>query len=108
MTTSLAHFDCNLALAPNFVENLALDQFGAEPSARGVAKWSAFVAIRSFSAPISTAFERFFNRIKQCQRVAPRYDTLAANFLAFVQCVNMAVATTKRVRPLEKTLQADF
>ena len=29
--------------------------------------------------------ERFFNRIKQCCRVATRYDKLAANYLAFVQ-----------------------
>lgn len=29
--------------------------------------------------------ERFFNRIKQCRRVATRYDKLTANYLAFVQ-----------------------
>jgi len=29
--------------------------------------------------------ERFFNRIKQCRRVATRYDGLAANYLAFIQ-----------------------
>ncbi len=29
--------------------------------------------------------ERFFNKIKQCRRVATRYDKLAANYLAFVQ-----------------------
>jgi len=29
--------------------------------------------------------ERFFDRIKQCRRVATRYDRLAANDLAFVQ-----------------------
>ena len=28
--------------------------------------------------------ERFFNKIKQCRRVATRYDRLAANYLAFV------------------------
>jgi transposase len=27
--------------------------------------------------------ERFFNKIKQCRRVATRYDKLAANYLAF-------------------------
>lgn len=27
--------------------------------------------------------ERFFNRIKQCRRIATRYDKLAENFLAF-------------------------
>ena len=27
--------------------------------------------------------ERFFNNIKQCRRIATRYDKLAANYLAF-------------------------
>ena len=29
--------------------------------------------------------ERFFSEIKQCRRVATRYDKLAANYLAFVE-----------------------
>jgi len=29
--------------------------------------------------------ERFFNRIKQCRRIATRYDKLAANYLAFIK-----------------------
>ena len=33
--------------------------------------------------------ERFFNRIKQCRRVATRYDRLAANHLAFVQLASI-------------------
>src|SRR5229473_988643 len=33
--------------------------------------------------------ERFFNRIKQCRRVATRYDKLAANCLAFVQLASL-------------------
>jgi transposase len=33
--------------------------------------------------------ERFFNRIKQCGRVATRYDRLAANYLAFVQLASI-------------------
>ncbi|GLR85104.1 hypothetical protein GCM10007857_18140 [Bradyrhizobium iriomotense] len=32
---------------------------------------------------------RFFNRIKQCRRVATRYDKLAANHLAFVQLASI-------------------
>jgi transposase len=27
----------------------------------------------------------YFNKIKQCRRVATRYDKLAANYLAFIQ-----------------------
>jgi len=33
--------------------------------------------------------ERFFNRIKQCRRVATRHDKLAANYLAFVQLASI-------------------
>jgi transposase len=29
--------------------------------------------------------ERFYNKIKQCRRIATRYDKLAANYLAFVK-----------------------
>jgi len=31
----------------------------------------------------------FFNQIKQCRRVATRYDKLAANYLAFVQLASI-------------------
>ena len=33
--------------------------------------------------------ERFFNKVKQCRRVATRYDKLAANDLAFVQLASI-------------------
>ncbi len=33
--------------------------------------------------------ERFFNKIKQCRRVAIRYDKLAANYLAFIQLASI-------------------
>jgi transposase len=33
--------------------------------------------------------ERFFNKIKQCRRVATRYDKLAANYLTFVQLASI-------------------
>ena len=33
--------------------------------------------------------ERFFNKIKQCRRVATRYDKLAANYLAFVKLASI-------------------
>jgi transposase len=33
--------------------------------------------------------ERFFNRIKQCRRVATRHDKLAANYLTFVQLASI-------------------
>jgi transposase len=33
--------------------------------------------------------EWFFNKIKQCRRVATRYDKLAANYLAFIQLASI-------------------
>ena len=35
--------------------------------------------------------ERFFNKIKQCRRVATRYDKLSANYFAFVKlaCIRL-------------------
>jgi transposase len=35
--------------------------------------------------------ERFFNKIKQCRRVATRYDKLAANYLAFIKLAAIRV-----------------
>ena len=33
--------------------------------------------------------ERFFNKIKQCRRIATRYDKLAADYLAFVKLASI-------------------
>jgi transposase len=33
--------------------------------------------------------ERFFNKIKQCRRVATRYDRLAANYFAFIKLASI-------------------
>ena len=35
--------------------------------------------------------ERFFNKIKQCRRVATRYDKLAANYLAFIKLASICI-----------------
>jgi transposase len=35
--------------------------------------------------------ERFFNKIKQCRRVATRYDQLAANYLAFIKLASTSI-----------------
>ena len=43
--------------------------------------------------------ERFFNKIKQCRRVATRYDKLAANYLAFVKLASIRIL----LRPTEST-----
>jgi transposase len=35
--------------------------------------------------------ERFFNKIKQCRRVATRYDRLAANYLASIKLASIRI-----------------
>ena len=35
--------------------------------------------------------ERFFNKIKQCRRVATRYDKLADNYLAFIKLPSIRI-----------------
>ncbi len=35
--------------------------------------------------------ERFFNKIKQCRRIATRYDKLAANYLAFIKLESIRI-----------------
>ena len=35
--------------------------------------------------------ERFFNKIKQCRRIATQYDRLAANYLAFIKLASIRV-----------------
>ena len=35
--------------------------------------------------------ERFFNKIKQCRRVATRYDKVAANYPAFVKLASIRI-----------------
>ena len=35
--------------------------------------------------------ERSFNKIKQCRRVATRYDKLAANYLAFIKLASIRI-----------------
>ena len=35
--------------------------------------------------------ERFFNKIKQCRRVATRYDKLSANDLAFIKLASIRI-----------------
>jgi len=66
-------------------------------STAGSAYSTPSLTIVSLSAPAYSPYlyrarnqvERFFNRIKQCRRVATRYDRLAANYLAFVQLASI-------------------
>ena len=49
---------------------------------------SRSASARTFIA-LETLVERFFNKIKQCRRVATRYDKLAANYLAFIKLASI-------------------
>ena len=51
--------------------------------------------------------ERFFNKIKQCRRVATRYDKLAANYLAFVQLASIRLCGCALMSPRPKRLKGD-
>lgn len=35
--------------------------------------------------------ERFFNKLKQCRRIAARYDRLAADYLAFIKLASIRI-----------------
>jgi transposase len=41
--------------------------------------------------PARNLIERFFNKIKQCRRVATRYDKLSAHYLAFVKLASIRI-----------------
>jgi transposase len=38
---------------------------------------------------VRSLVERFFNKIRQCRRMATSYDKLASNYLAFIQVASM-------------------
>ena len=57
--------------------------------------------------------ERFFNRIKQCRRVATRYDRLAGNYLAFVQLASIrlwlaVLYESAPLSPVSMTIESDI
>jgi transposase len=45
--------------------------------------------LQSLSLPTAQLVERFFNKIKQCRRIATRYDKLATNYLAFIKLASI-------------------
>ena len=40
---------------------------------------------------VRNLMEWFFNKIKQCRRIATRYDKLAANYLAFIKLASIGL-----------------
>jgi transposase len=50
---------------------------------------SALVCFSPYLYRARNQVERFFNRIKQCRRVAARYNKLTANYLAFIHLASI-------------------
>jgi hypothetical protein len=73
-----------------------LDQ-GACPPARSMGEHSPETKsqkpdlLQPVSISRSQPDRTFFNKIKQCRRVATRYDKLAANYLAFVKVASIRI-----------------
>jgi transposase len=68
--------------------------------ARQLGAWANILPKRDRKDPICFSpylyrarnlIERFFNKIKQCRRVATRYDKLAANYLAFIELASIQI-----------------
>jgi hypothetical protein len=51
--------------------------------------------------------ERFFNKIKQCRRVATRHDKLAVNYLAFVKLASIRIWLRANESRLAGTIQTE-
>ena len=47
--------------------------------------------VRPYLYRARNLIERFFNKIKQCRRVATRSDKLAANYLAFIKLASIRI-----------------
>jgi transposase len=72
-----------------------LDQ-AACPTARSLGEHSAEtksdpICFSPYLYRARNLIERFFNKIKQCRRVATRYDKLAANYLAFIKLASIRI-----------------
>jgi transposase len=49
------------------------------------------ICFRPYLYRARNLIERFFNKIKQCRRIATRYDRLAANYLAFIKLASIRI-----------------
>src|ERR1700752_3206080 len=75
---------CQTSRVADWVRQLAMKK-GAWANIPPRSNRSAPICFSPYLCRSRNRVERFFNRIKQCRRVATRYDKLAANYLAFVQ-----------------------
>jgi len=59
--------------------------------ARKFAQLRTQICFRPYLYRARNLVERFVNKIKQCRRVATRYDQLAANYRAFVKLASIRI-----------------
>jgi transposase len=67
--------------ASRVIENKTRAGREADLQARFTQSWTA----NGLPVRARNLVERFFNKIKQCRRIATRYDKLSANYLAFIK-----------------------
>src|SRR5216683_1640378 len=96
---------CSVLLSALLLQTILLADRGYDADwirelARQQGAWANIPPKRNRKAPICFSpylyrprnlIERFFNKIKQCRRVATRYDKLAANYLAFVKLASIRI-----------------
>jgi transposase len=101
MTTGLVRFSLALCSHKRFCSPIAVvTPHWMRELVRQQGAWANIPPKRNRKDPICFSpylyrarnlVERFFNKIKQCRRVATRYDKLAANYLAFVKLASIRI-----------------
>jgi transposase len=90
----------SLLMAPMLLADRGYDADWIRELARQQGAWANIPPKRNRKDPICFSpylyrarnlIERFFNKIKQCRRVATRYDKLAANYQAFIQLASIRI-----------------
>ncbi len=81
-------FACHLSYDADWIRELAVNK-GAWANIPPKSNRNKPICFSPYLYRARNLVERFFNRIKQCRRVATRYDKLAANYLAFVQLASI-------------------
>jgi hypothetical protein len=79
--------------------NGKVEQFWLREDGNGI------VFLMAASTREEAAGQRFFNKIKQCRRVATRYDKLAANYLAFIKLASIRIWLRANESVLERQLR---
>jgi transposase len=100
MITGCAQFSSARCFPKRCCSQIGYDADWIRELARQQGAWANIPPKRNRKDPICFSpylyrarnlIERFFNKIKQCRRVATRYVKLAANYLAFVKLASIRV-----------------